>query len=144
MGWFSKLFGKATSGVASGVVQTAEGVSKIAERWKPSDAARFEQDMAVEDQTQKHVADARQYDPRSSGGGMVGDLANVFVDVLSRLIRPGVTILLLGACFGWWSLPAPDAVPEVYFMWTQSVIAFWFGARTVFKDIPSFINAVRR
>lgn len=144
MGWFNKLFGGGATAAATGVVKVAEGVSDIAERWKPSDAARFEQSMKQEDQTQKYAADARSYDPRSTGGGMVGELANVFVDVLSRLIRPGVTILLLGACFGWWDLPAPDTIPPVYFMWTQSVIAFWFGARTIFKDIPGFIKAVRK
>ena len=144
MGWFQKLFGGAASGAATGVVKAVEGVSGVVERWKPSDAARFAQDVQMESETQKHIAEARSYDPRSTGGGVVGEFCNVIVDVVSRAIRPGVTILLLGACFGWWNLPAPTSIPEVYFMWTQSVITFWFGARTIFKDIPGFIKAVRR
>jgi hypothetical protein len=143
MSWLTNLFGKGTTTVAEGAVNAASGVNKLVERWKPSNAATFEQDTATEAQTQANIDAARKYDPRSQGGGVIGETVNVFIDAASRAIRPGVTILLLGACFGWWPLPAPTAIPEVYFMWTQSVIAFWFGTRTIFKDIPSFILAMR-
>lgn len=143
MGILSKLFGNPAGGVADAAVKTANGVADIVERWKPSEQARHQMTMEIQKLVNDSLASARQYDPRSEGGGIVGQMLNVFVDALSRLIRPGVTILLLGAVFGWWQLPPPGSIDPTYMEWTYTVVAFWFGSRTIFKDIPSLLRHIK-
>lgn len=145
MGFLSKLFGggSAASTVAESAVKTAEGVADIVERWKPSEAARHQMSMDLHKLVNDSLASARSYDPRSSGGGLAGEIFNVFVDGLSRLIRPGVTIILIGGVFGWWQLPPPRSIDPVYMEWTYTVVAFWFGSRTIFKDIPSLLAHIK-
>lgn len=143
MSFFKKLFGNPAEGAAASVVKTAEGVADIVERWKPSEAARHQMSLEIQQVVDKSLADARKYDPRSEGGGMVGGMINVLVDGLARLIRPGLTIILIGGCFGWWPLPPPGSVDPVYMEWTYTVVAFWFGMRTVFKDIPTMLREIR-
>lgn len=143
MGVLSRLFGKSTTGVAESVVKTAEGVADIVERWKPSEQARHQMTMEIQKLVNDSLASARSYDPRSEGGGVVGGFVNVFVDALSRLIRPGVTIMLIGGVLGWWTLPPPNSIDPVYMEWTYTVVAFWFGTRTIFKDIPSLLAHIR-
>lgn len=143
MGILSKLFGKPATGVAEAAVKTAEGVADIVERWKPSEAARHQMTMELHKLVNDALANARAYDPRSTGGGVVGEMINVLVDALSRLIRPGVTILLLGGTLGWWKLPPPASIDPMYMEWTFTVVAFWFGSRTIFKDIPTLIRHIR-
>lgn len=144
MSFLNRLFGKSAEGVASAAVQTAEGVADIVERWKPSEAARHGMFMDIQKLVNEAQSEARKYDPRSTGGGLVGELTNVFVDALARLIRPGVTILLIGGVMGWWTLPPPGSVDPVYMEWTYTVVGFWFGMRTVFKDIPTLLREMRR
>lgn len=143
MGILSKLFGKSATGVAESAVKTAEGVADIVERWKPSEAARHAMTMDLHRLVNESLANARSYDPRSTGGGLIGEIINVLVDALSRLIRPGVTIVLVGGVFGWWELPPPASIDPMYMEWTYTVVAFWFGSRTIFKDIPTLIRHIR-
>lgn len=142
MGIFNKLFGSTANGAADAVVKTANGVADIVERWAPSDAAKHQMYMDVNKLVQEGAADARKYDPRSTGQTIFTEIFNVIVDGISRLIRPGVTILLVGAVFGWWDVKTSTLDPIVL-GWGEAVIAFWFGARTLFKDIPSLIKAIK-
>lgn len=143
MSFFRRMFGNPAEGAAEAVVTTAEGVANIVERWAPGDAARHGMFMDIQRLVNESQAQARQYDPRSSGGGWVGEMVNVFVDALSRLIRPGVTILLIGGVIGWWELPPPASLDPLYMEWTATVVGFWFGMRTIFKDIPSLMREIR-
>lgn len=67
---------------------------------------------------------------------------DVLVDAASRLVRPWVTIHLLGAFFGYWELTIVElsAFQEamVYLVFT-----FWFGGRAIMKDIPKMLQALR-
>jgi hypothetical protein len=139
------LFSKANPGkiVADVVVDTAKGVADIVERWAPSDAAKHQMYLDVQKVVQDGAASARQYDPRTTGGGIVGELINIVVDAIARMIRPGVTILLIGGVFGWWSV-ATQTLDPVVLGWGEAVIVYWFGARTLFKDIPSLIKAIQK
>jgi hypothetical protein len=145
MSWLKKLFGVAVDpagGVANAVAGTAERVADIVERWKPSDEKRHQMYMEVNRLVQEAQKEARGYDPRSTGGGMFGEITNILVDSVSRLIRPGVTILLVGGVFGWWGIHTSTLDPIVL-GWGEAVIGFWFGARVLFKDIPQLILAVK-
>lgn len=143
MGWMQKLFGAGADATATGVVKTANGVADIVERWKPSEQARHDMTMDIQKLVNESLASARQYDPRSEGGGIIGGIINVVVDGLSRLIRPGITIMLVGGCMGWWTLPPPNSIDPTYMEWTYTVVAFWFGTRTIYKDIPTMLKALR-
>jgi hypothetical protein len=145
MGILRKLFGApavAAEGAAGALVKTAKGVADIVERWKPSEAAKHEMTLEIEKVVQEAAADARSYDPRSTGTSLFTEVVNVLVDALSRLIRPVVTILLIGGVFGWWPIRVENLDPVVL-GWGEAVMVFWFGARTLFKDIPSLIKAIK-
>lgn len=139
---FTKLFGGAATGVADGVVKTAAGVADIVERWAPSEAAKAEMNAAIQKVVQDNVASARAYDPRTLGGGWVGEMVNLLVDAASRLIRPGVTILLIGGVFGWWPVET-QTIDPIVMHWAEATIIFWFGARTLFKDLPSLVKTLK-
>lgn len=139
-----KIFGGKSVGgsVADAVVGTAEGVANIVERWAPSDAAKHEMYMAVNKLVADNAANARAYTQATSGTSPFMDVVNGLVDAAARTIRPGVTILLIGAVFGWWPVHTSNLDPVVL-GWGEAVMAFWFGARTLFKDIPSLIKVLK-
>lgn len=146
MSILSKL-GLGPKDAAETVVKTAEGVADIVERWKPSERAKH--DMAREDLGDQRTAaqEARAYDPRSSATsgsilGGISDIINVSVDATNRLIRPGVAVLLIGGTFGLWDLQVQTADPVVL-GWTEAVVGFYFGVRTVVYDIPKLLVAIK-
>jgi hypothetical protein len=146
MGLLSKIFGApavAAEGVAGAVVKTAEGVANIVERWSPSEAAKHEMALAINQVVQDGAAAARAYDPRSGGPSLFMEITNGLVDALSRLIRPLVTILLVGGVFGWWPIRVENLDPVVL-GWGEGVMIFWFGQRALFKDVPSLIAAIKK
>lgn len=145
MGWLKKLFGApaaAAEGAAGVVMKTAEGVNGIVERWKPSETARHEMSMAILKLIADSTEDARKYDPRTVGRTLFSEIINVTVDGVSRAIRPSVTILLLGAIFGWWEIRIQE-VPEIVQRWAETVFLFWFGSRAIIKDIPALVRQLR-
>lgn len=139
------LFSKANPGklVADAVVQTATGVADIVERWAPSDQAKHQMNMDVTKLVTESIAAARAYDPRTSGTTKFAEVVNVTVDAAARCIRPGVTILLVGGVFGWWPVETKTVDPIVL-SWGEIVIGFWFGYRTVIKDLPSLLLALKK
>jgi len=147
MGLLSKIFGTGPAVVAEGaagaVVKTAEGVANIVERWKPSEAAKHEMSMEINKLVNEAAASARSYDPRTVGQSLFSEIVNVTVDATSRLIRPAVTVALLGALVGWWDLNVVGIDPVLQ-VWTETVFMFWFGGRALVKDVPSFLAAIRK
>jgi len=125
--------------VAATVVETAKGVADIVERWAPSDAAKFEMQQQVQQTINTGVAAARSYDPRSSGPTRYSEVLNVSIDGLNRLIRPVLTILIVGAIFGWWAVETKTLDPIVL-AWGEAVGGFWFGMRAITRDIPGLIK----
>lgn len=143
MSFLGKIFGAAGTAAVGTVAGTVESVANVVERWKPSDKAKHE--MAVEDAKIEDagVAAARAYDPRSGGESLYAQIINTTVDGLNRLIRPGVTIVVFGGLFGWWPLQVTNIDPFVVSL-AQAIALFWFGARTVTKDIPAMVKALRK
>jgi hypothetical protein len=139
------LFSKANPGklVADAVVQTATGVADIVERWAPSDQAKHQMHMDVTKMVTESIAAARAYDPRTTGTGKFAEIVNVSVDAVARCIRPGVTILIIGGVFGWWPLETENVNPVVL-SWGEIVVGFWFGYRTVIKDVPALLASLKQ
>lgn len=147
MSWLSKIFGTGPSVIAEGaagaVVKTAEGVANIVERWKPSDAAKHEMSLEINKLVNDAAAAARSYDPRTVGTSLFSEIVNVTVDATARMIRPVVTVVLLGALVGWWPLVVVGIDPVLQ-VWTEMVFMFWFGGRAITQDIPKFLAAARK
>lgn len=132
---------------ADAVMDVAERGADIVERWKPSDKAKHE--MAREDLGDQRTgtSEARAYDPRTETKftGMLGgisEMINVVVDAINRMIRPTVAVLLIGATFGVWDLHVETRDPVVL-GWTEAIVGFYFGVRTVVYDIPKLLKALK-
>lgn len=66
-----------------------------------------------------------------------------FVDGVSRLVRPGVTLWLCGGFIGWWTLPDVKTISEYWQNVFMIVLTFWFGGRAILKDLPQAIRMLR-
>src|SRR3990167_3956826 len=78
--------------------------------------------------------------PMLTEGGLIAWLANAFnvlVDCSNRLVRPGVTLWIIGGFIGWWPLPRTDEISEFWQNTFWLVMTFWFGGRALLKDLPS-------
>ena len=80
---------------------------------------------------QKDLADARAM--QLTGHDTWFD---VFVDGVNRLVRPGVTLWLIGGWISWWPLPEPNDIDPFWQQITMLVLTFWFGGRAILKDLP--------
>lgn len=138
-----KKLGLGPKDAADAVIETAEGVADIVERWKPSEKAKHDMHSAEMEQRAKFTEQARAYDPRSEAQDKVSSWINVGVDALNRLIRPAVAILLVGATFGVWDLRVTTADPIVL-GWTELVVGFYFGVRALTQDLPSMLKALKQ
>jgi len=67
---------------------------------------------------------------------------DVLVDAIIRLIRPGLTIYLIGGLIGWWDLRDIAEISQFYQTLIWLVFTFHFGGRALMKDIPSFFKAI--
>lgn len=139
MGVFSKIAGFFTGGAADAGVKVANGVADIIERWKPGDAKNHEMAMEMNKFLADSYADARKHDqPLNSGIPFIDGLVNG----INRLIRPWVTITVIGSLFGYWELPPPKSIDPQYWVITQIILGFWFGGRFLVKDIPQGIKSL--
>lgn len=146
MGFLSKL-GIGPQDAAQAVSDVVKTGADVVERWLPSEKAKH--DMALEDlgAQAKNTQEARAYDPRTEiqGTGWLataGQIGNAMIDGLNRLIRPGVAILLIGSTFGLWDVHVTTTDPVVL-GWTEAVVGFYFGVRTVVYDIPKLLAAMK-
>ena len=69
-------------------------------------------------------------------------VANTSIDLFNRLIRPFVTMWLIGGFSGWWILPDTQSIDPVWFQIFMIVITFWFGGRVLLKDLPAAVGAI--
>lgn len=138
MGIFSGIASALGVGTGQAVVQTANGVADIVERWAPSEEKKVEMQLELN----KLVESARSYDPRSAATGKAAEFINVFVDSLTRLIRPAVTVVVFGSLFGFWHITVKSVDPWIV-SWGQDLMGFWFGSRTVLKDLPAFLKQLK-
>lgn len=100
-------------------------------------AFHTEQERAQEDQ--QDLQSARQFAGVSDQPGIVNQL----VDSANRLIRPGVTLWLIGGFVGWWALPSHEAISEYWQNVFMIVLTFWFGGRAILKDLPAAIKLIK-
>lgn len=142
MGLLSKL-GIGPKEAAEAVGSVVDKAADTVERFKGSD--RQEHAQARENFTDKSkaTAEARAYDPRTTGTHFVSEVINVIVDALNRLIRPGVAILLIGGTFGMWDLAVTTSDPIVL-GWTEAVVGFYFGVRAITQDLPRLLQALKQ
>lgn len=69
-------------------------------------------------------------------------VANTSIDIFNRLIRPFITVWLIGGFSGWWHLPETKTIDPVWFQIFMIVVTFWFGGRVLLKDLPAAVGAI--
>lgn len=145
MGVLSKIAGFFGGGTAAVATNVASGIADIVERWKPGEGQRQEMQMEVANFLEKSISDARKHDvPLNSGIAIL----DAIINGVNRLIRPWVTITLLGSVFGlgetwsYFNLPPPDSIAPQYWDMSIIVLGFWFGGRFLVKDIPQAIKSM--
>jgi hypothetical protein len=141
MGVLSKIGTFLGGGAAKAGLGVANDIANIVERWRPGDAKNHEMVMEVSELVESSYADARKHDqPMSSGVPIV----DAIVNGINRLIRPWVTITVIGSLFGYWDLPPPDQIDPQYWVLGKIIIGFWFGGRALFKDLPALVQHIRK
>ena len=141
MGVLGKIAGFFTGGVGSAATDMAGGIADIVERWKPGESKKHEMEQEINEFVHKTVDSARKHDvPLNSGLAWVDGLVNG----VNRLIRPWVTIMILGALFGYWELPSTSDLAPEYWQMAMIVLGFWFGGRFLVKDIPQALKSMVR
>ena len=141
MGILSKLSGFFLGGTGDAVTKTAGGIADIIERWRPGEEKKHEMTQEINEFIHKTYEDARKHDqPMSSGIPIIDGLVNG----VNRLIRPWVTITVIGSLFGYWELPPPNSIDPQYWTITQIILGFWFGGRFLVKDIPQGIKSLMK
>lgn len=149
---FTALFG----GGSSGSNQTLVG--QIVDKVLPETAKEVQE--AVIEEGKQDIADvtsARAYEPTDMAPqpivttGIVPFMltwilaaASKMVDVVNHMIRPGTFIWLAGGFSGLWKLPDPKAIDPQLWTIFEIVVTFYFGARTIVKDLPALFNAIKR
>jgi hypothetical protein len=121
---------------AGGAVEAASGVADIVERWKPGETTKHEMEMDVA----KLVESSRAHDSPVANGGFLGNLANG----LNRLVRPVVTIYILGGLFGFFDPQLNNEIDPWFLAQGEKIIIFWFGGKVLLKDLPAAIKYLRR
>lgn len=102
-------------------------------------------DKAVYTAEERAADDAKDLESARAFAGVSNQpgLINQLVDAANRLIRPGVTLWLVGGFIGWWSMPRADALSEYWQNIFMIVLTFWFGGRALLKDLPQAIKMMR-
>lgn len=123
-GLVKKVFGGGKGGVAS-------KAADIADKAFHTSQERTETD-------QQDLASARKMQMTGHDTWL-----DVLVDGVNRLIRPGVTLWLIGGWIGWWQLPRPDAIDPFWQEVTLLVLTFWFSGRAILKDLPKALALLK-
>lgn len=118
-------------GFFTGGSKTSEKVIDMADKAIDTSQERSERD-------QEDLESARAM-PLNTHGTMF----DVFVDGMSRLVRPGITLWLVGGFIGWWPLPKTEEISEYWQNIFLLCITFYFGGRAILKDLPSAIAMMR-
>lgn len=133
-GFISKLFGGSNKGIV-------EQAADVVERFAPGEVKRHQ--MGIED---LKAGDDSQASARAMMLAHHESRIDIVVDAINRLIRPVITIWVMGLLFGWWQAPIEQwaRFPEMVWNIIWTVITFWFGARVIFKDIPSAVRIFKK
>lgn len=138
MGWFANLLGGGVKPLTEAAGEVADIVSGTRKA-----KAEHEMDMETDKLTADGAANARAMQLPSHESWI-----DIVVDGFNRLIRPGVTVILVGSVCGWWKLPDPGTLDPFYLVNAERVLIFWFGGRALFRDLPDAIayykNTVKR
>lgn len=130
-----------TGGVVKAGTAAITEISTVVEKWYPGAEKNHEMAQEIAAMYMKSQESARGHDtPMWSGIALLDGMVNG----VNRLIRPGVTIGLVGGVMGWWQLPAPEGIDPVYFHFTEITLLFWFGGRALFKDLPAMLKYLKR
>lgn len=124
-----------------------EQIADVADNYKPGAVTQHNMDMEqikAEDASQDS---ARKYVPGASAsvGNVWLDAFNTVVDGLNRLPRPILALWAIGVLIGW--VPSPEHLNGMHplalnILWT--VVAFFFGVRTISQDLPKLIAGLRK
>ena len=150
MGAVNLLFGTSLGG--GGGAGSAADISKIADKILPM-SEREKTSAASEE-----LEDARAYQPANlptanmiTQAGLLPFLLswilaaiNSVVDAANHAIRPFGFIWLCGGLGGWWKLPDPGLVDEFWQRAFWVVLTFFYGGRTIVKDLPLLIKAFKK
>jgi hypothetical protein len=128
MSILTKAFGWLFGGSSS-----AEKALDIADKAIDTSQERSERDT-------QDLNSARQFAGVSNQPGAI----NQIVDAANRLVRPGVTLWLIGGFAGWWVLPRVEVISEYWQNVFMIILTFWFGGRAILKDLPAAVKMMRR
>ncbi len=141
MGILTKLGSFFVGGAAQAGLGVANGIADIVERWNPSDSKNVAFTKELTDLVNNSYDSARKHDtPMKSGVPWV----DAIVNGVNRMIRPWVTITVIGSLFGYWELPPPQSISPEYWVMVQIILGFWFGGRLITKDFPAAIGHLRK
>ena len=103
-------------------------------------------DKAIDTSQERSERDAQDLDSARQFAGVSNQpgAINQIVDATNRLVRPGVTLWLIGGFVGWWTLPRVEAISEYWQNVFMIILTFWFGGRAILKDLPAAVKAMRR
>jgi len=119
------------SGIAGFFLKGGAGkIASVADEFVHTEEERTETD-------QKDLNDARNVQYVSHDSGF-----DILVDAIIRLMRPGLTIYLIGGLIGWWEFPDIDTIDPFYQNLIYLVFTFHFGGRAIMKDIPAFLKTL--
>ena len=141
MSIWTKIGGFFGVGSAKAGLGIANGVADIIERWKPGDAKNVEMTEQLTTLINDSYESARKHDMLMDSGIPIVD---ALVNGINRLIRPWVTITVIGSLFGYWDLPPPQNVAPEYWVMIQVILGFWFGGRLITKDMPKALSLLRK
>ena len=141
MGLLTKIGAFLGGGAAKAGLNIAGGIADIVERWNPGDSKNVQFTKELTSVVNASYDSARRHDaPMQSGVRWLDGVVNG----VNRLIRPWVTITVIGSLFGYWNLPPTQNVAPEYWVMVQIVLGFWFGGRLVTKDIPAALGYLRK
>jgi hypothetical protein len=144
MGIFSKIGKVLTGGGGEAAGKLVAQADTIVSRYAPGITGKDEMVKELLELGQAGYDSARAHDqPQNTGIKIVDALVNG----VNRLIRPGITLGLIGGLFGWWAMPDPESMDPRYWDLLQITLVFWFGGRAVFSDLPkalSYLGGLRK
>jgi hypothetical protein len=146
------LFGGGSGGSNQNVVTTL--ADKILPQTAKEKAAAA---IAGVESDIKDVESARAYNPPDigitqyqPGMGLIPWMTVWILDVIGRvtdatnhLLRPAMMVWIIGGFMKQWSLPNPGEIDPQLWTVFMIMVTFWFGARTLVKDIPAVWTAIK-
>ena len=118
--------------------KTVEKVTEVVDEAFHTEEEKAVESAAATEVDQKDLASARAMQMVSHSTWF-----DALVDGLNRLVRPGITLWIIGGFMGFWPLPRTDQISEYWQNVFWLIITFWFGGRALLKDLPAAIRMMR-